>query len=116
MTLGVLFGLLAAVTKGSLLDSGIVGLTLVVYAFPTFFIGMFMLKYVAIKWGWSSTPPTHDRRGRGLRLAVSALPAGTTLALLYLAGYVRITRAFVLESLSEDYIRTAKAKGLRRAR
>ena len=33
-------------------------------------------------------------------------------ALLYLAGYVRITRAFVLESLTEDYVRTAKAKGL----
>ncbi len=36
-----------------------------------------------------------------------------TLALLYLAGYVRITRSYVLESLSEDYIRTARAKGLK---
>jgi peptide/nickel transport system permease protein len=35
-----------------------------------------------------------------------------TLALFYMAAYVRITRAFVLESLSEDYIRTARAKGL----
>ena len=36
-----------------------------------------------------------------------------TLALLYMAGYVRMTRAFVLESMSEDYVRTARAKGLK---
>jgi peptide/nickel transport system permease protein len=35
-----------------------------------------------------------------------------TLALFFMAGYVRMTRAFVLESLGEDYLRTAKAKGL----
>jgi peptide/nickel transport system permease protein len=35
-----------------------------------------------------------------------------TLALFYMAGYVRMSRAFVLESLGEDYLRTARAKGL----
>ena len=40
------------------------------------------------------------------------LPA-LTLALVFLASYVRMTRAFVLESLGEDYIRTARAKGLK---
>ena len=38
---------------------------------------------------------------------------GLTLALVYMAGYVRMTRAFVLESMTEDYIRTAQAKGLK---
>ena len=38
---------------------------------------------------------------------------GFTLALVYMAGYVRMTRAFVLESMSEDYIRTAKSKGVK---
>ena len=37
---------------------------------------------------------------------------GLTLALFFMAGYVRMTRAFVLESMSEDYVRTAQAKGL----
>ena len=111
--LGVLFGLLAAVTKGSLIDRGIVGLTLVVYAFPTFFVAIFMLKYVAIKWQLLPFPQyqTIEEGGIGGWLTNLILPA-TTLALFYLAGYVRITRAFVLESLSEDYIRTATAKGL----
>ena len=43
---------------------------------------------------------------------LSLLLPAITLALFFMAGYVRMTRAFVLESLSEDYIRTAKAKGL----
>jgi peptide/nickel transport system permease protein len=47
---GVLFGILAAITKGSFLDRGIVGLTLIAYAFPSFFIGVFLLKYVVVKW------------------------------------------------------------------
>jgi peptide/nickel transport system permease protein len=114
VTLGILFGLLAAVTKGSLIDRGIVGLTLVVYAFPTFFIGIFLLKYVAIKWQLVPFPQyeTFADGGFGGWLSNLLLPA-LTLALFYLAGYVRITRAFVLESLTEDYIRTAKAKGLK---
>lgn len=112
---GVLFGLLAAVTKGSLVDRGIVGLTLVVYAFPSFFIGIFILKYVAIKWQLLPFPQYESiaEGGVGGWLLNLLLPS-TTLALLYLAGYVRITRAFVLESLTEDYVRTANAKGLTR--
>ncbi len=112
VTLGILFGLLAAVTKGSLIDRGVVGLTLVVYAFPTFFVGIFLLKYVAIKWQLVPFPQyeTIADGGIGGWLTNLLLPA-LTLALFYLAGYVRITRAFVLESMTEDYIRTAKAKG-----
>jgi len=114
VTLGILFGLLAAVTKGSLIDRGIVGLTLFVYAFPTFFVGIFLLKYVSIKWGLVPFPQyvSIAEGGVGQWLLNLLLPA-TTLALFYLAGYVRMTRAFVLEELSEDYIRTANAKGLR---
>jgi peptide/nickel transport system permease protein len=110
---GVLFGLLAAITKGSLIDRGIVGLTLVVYAFPSFFIAIFLLKYVAIKWQLLPFPKYESIAEGGLwGWLVNLLLPATTLALLYIAGYVRITRAFVLESLSEDYVRTAKAKGL----
>ena len=110
---GVLFGILAAITKGSFLDRGIVGLTLVAYAFPTFFIAVFMLKFVSVKWGLAPYPSYMEIAEGGLWGWRSNLlmPAGT-LALVFMAGYVRMTRAFVLESLSEDYVRTAKAKGL----
>jgi peptide/nickel transport system permease protein len=114
VTGGVLFGILAAMTKGSFLDRGLVGLTLIAYAFPSFFIAKFLITYPAIKWGWVDYPvyKTIAEGGFFGWLTALFLPA-LTLALLYLAGYVRITRSYVLESLSEDYIRTAKAKGVK---
>lgn len=111
---GVSLGILAAVTKGSIVDRGIVGLTLIAYAFPSFFIGVFMLKYVAIKWELVPLPRYTSIEDGGLLTWLSnLLLPGFVLALLFIAGYVRMTRAFVLESMSEDYIRTATAKGLR---
>jgi peptide/nickel transport system permease protein len=111
---GVLLGILAAVTKGSIIDRGAVGASLVLYAFPTFAIGMFLLQFVAIDWGlWDhrSYVPIAEG-GVGQWLLGLVLP-GVTLAAVYMAAYVRMTRAFVLESMTEDYIRTAKAKGLK---
>jgi peptide/nickel transport system permease protein len=110
---GITLGILAAVRKGTIVDRGIVGLTLIAYAFPTFFIGVFFLKYVVIKWGFLSYPEytTVEEGGLGGWFANLLLPS-FTLALVFLASYVRMTRAFVLESMGEDYIRTATAKGL----
>jgi peptide/nickel transport system permease protein len=114
LTGGILFGILAAITKGSFLDRGIVGLTLIAYAFPSFFIAVFFLKFVVVKWGILDYPAYVAIAEGGIASWFSnlLLPA-FTLALLFMASYVRMTRAFVLESLSEDYIRTAKAKGLK---
>jgi len=113
---GVAIGVLAAVRKGTIVDRGIVAFALVFYAFPSFFIGLFLLKFLAIKWQVVPIPTyTPITDGVGLWLQGLFLPA-LTLALLYMAGYVRMTRAFVLESMSEDYIRTARSKGLRRGR
>jgi peptide/nickel transport system permease protein len=111
---GVLFGVLAAVFKGKWLDRIIVGVTLVVYALPTFFVGTFLLQFVAIKWQLVPYPSYVSIADGGVVAWFTGLflPA-LTLALFYMAAYVRITRAFVLESLTEDYIRTARAKGLR---
>ena len=110
---GVLFGVIAAVFKGRWLDRILVALTLVVYALPTFFVGTFLLQYVAIKWKFFPYPHYTTIADGGVWnwLVGLTLPA-LTLALFYMAAYVRITRAFVLESMTEDYIRTARAKGL----
>ena len=111
---GVLIGVLAAVFKGKWLDRITVGVTLVVYALPTFFVGTFLLQFVAIKWQLVPYPSYVSIADGGVSawFASLFLPS-LTLALFYMAAYVRITRAFVLESLTEDYIRTARAKGLR---
>ncbi|QIX26902.1 ABC transporter permease [Nocardioides sp. JQ2195] len=113
LVFGVTLGIVAAVVKGSIIDRGIVGLTLLIYAFPTFFLGVFFLKFVVIKWGILAYPGYVSIAEGGVATWLNnLLLPGMTLALVFLASYVRMTRAFVLESLGEDYIRTARAKGL----
>ncbi len=110
---GVLFGVIAALKKGTIIDRGIVGISLVFYAFPTFFVGLFLLKFLAIKWQIVPPPAYVSIADGGIgNWLVGLLLPSLTLALFFMAGYVRMTRAFVLESLGEDYLRTAKAKGL----
>jgi peptide/nickel transport system permease protein len=112
---GVLFGVIAAVTRGSPLDKGLVGLTLIVYAFPSFFVAEFLISYVAIQWKLLPYPAYHSISDGGVFVwAENLFLPALSLALIQMAGYVRYTRAFVLESLEEDYIRTARAKGLRK--
>ena len=116
ITVGVTLGIVAAVNKGRLLDRTLVGLTLVVYALPVFFVGNFLLQFVSIKWQLFPFPKYASiDQGFGPWIIGVTLPA-ITLALFFMAAYVRFTRAFVLESMSEDYIRTARAKGLQENR
>jgi peptide/nickel transport system permease protein len=110
---GVLLGVIAALRRGTIIDRGLVGLSLVLYAFPTFFVGLLLYKFVAVQWGLVDIPryTTIADGGVGGWLSSLLLPA-ITLAVFFMAGYVRMTRAYVLESFSEDYVRTARAKGL----
>src|SRR5690606_7744612 len=88
---GVLLGVTAAVFKGSWLDRGLVALTLVIYALPVFFVGGFLLKYVSLKWQLTDLPE-YVPLGDGIWAWFTGLllPA-ITLALFYMAGYVRMT-------------------------
>lgn len=109
---GVVFGVIAALKRGTLLDRSIVGVTLLFYAFPTFFIGYLLLFFPAIKWHIVPVPSWIPLTQDPWQWFVNLLLPGLTLALFYMAGYVRMTRAFVLESRGEDYMRTAVAKGV----
>jgi peptide/nickel transport system permease protein len=111
---GVGLGITAALFKGRLVDRAVVGLSLAAYAFPTFFIGLLLLKFVSIRWGMVDLPTYTPFTESPWAWATGLLLPAITLSLVYLAGYVRVTRAFVLDTLGEDYIRTARAKGLSR--
>jgi peptide/nickel transport system permease protein len=113
---GVGLGIVAALKKGTLIDRTLVGTSLVFYAFPTFFIGLFLYIYIAIVWKLTPIPQWVPPWTNPVAWLQSLLLPSLTLALFFMAGYVRLTRAFVLESMSEDYIRTAKAKGLDRVK
>ncbi len=110
---GVSAGILAALRRGKWQDRAIMGVALVGYSFPSFFIGLLLIYFVQIKWGIIGfggyvpflTDPVQWFQGL-------ILP-WTALALISAAFYARLTRNQMLETLGEDYIRTARAKGLR---
>ena len=117
LVLGVGLGILAALNKGKFIDKVCVAFALFFYSLPTFAIGLLLYQFVALKWGLVPVPEymTIADGGIGGWLQGLFLPA-LTLALFTAGSYVRMTRAFVLETQGEDYLRTAKAKGLSRGK
>ncbi|QXT63857.1 ABC transporter permease [Tessaracoccus palaemonis] len=113
---GVGGGIIAALTKGRWPDRAIVGAALTGFSLPTFFVGLILLTFPAIKWGWVPIPDYVPFHESPIAWAQNLVLPWITLAFFYAASYVRLTRAYMIETLSEDYIRTAKAKGVRRSR
>ena len=88
------------------------GFALVGYSFPSFFIGLLIVFFVQIKWGligFDGYVPIYENPVKWFEGLI--LP-WITLALLFAAFYARLTRNQMLETLGEDYIRTARSKGL----
>ncbi len=113
ITSGVFLGIIAALNRGRWIDRLLVGISLVGYSLPSFFIGQLLLVFVAIKWQlWPIPNFVPPSEGIGLWAQSIFLPS-VTLAAIFGASYVRLTRAYMLETMAEDYIRTARAKGVK---
>ena len=116
ITLAVLvavpLGVMAAWRFGSWLDRGLMGFSVLGFSVPAFVLAYVLIWLFSLKLGW--LPVQGYRRiadGVGPWLYQLILPA-ITLSIIYIALIARVTRASVLETLGEDYIRTARAKGL----
>ncbi|MFB7629452.1 ABC transporter permease [Streptomyces sp. NPDC056149] len=109
---GVAAGVLSALKRGSLWDRGAMLIALGGVSLPIYFTGMLSLAIFAFGLGWINGEyvPLGDSFSGWFGGMI--LP-WITLAFLYAAMYARITRATMLDILGEDYIRTARAKGLR---
>ncbi len=107
-------GLYAAAKRGSIADTSIMGLTQLGIAIPNFWFALLMVYVLAI---WLQLVPAGGFPGweNGVWAALKSLtlPA-ISLALPQAAILARVTRSALLETLGEDYIRTARAKGLSR--
>jgi peptide/nickel transport system permease protein len=105
-------GVIAAYRQGSFLDRFVMGLSVLGFSVPSFVIGYCLIYVFAIQLGWV---PVQGYTRIGVDfwgfLQHMILPS-ITLGIIYVALVARITRASVLEVLNEDYIRTARAKGL----
>ncbi len=105
-------GTIAAWKAGTWIDRGVMAFAVLGFSVPVFVIGYVLMYVFALKLGWfpvQGYKPIAD--GFWPFLSSIALPT-VALGLVYTALIARITRASLLEVLNEDYIRTAKSKGL----
>ena len=110
---GVATGVLSALRKGSVFDRAAMSVALAGVSLPIFFTGLLSLSVFSYGLHWAApgssyTPITQNPAEWGYDLILPWI----TLAFLYAAAYARLTRSGMLETMNEDYIRTARAKGL----
>lgn len=123
IVIGIVLGVIAAYKRGGLFDSATVITSLTTYSLPVFWIAMMLILLFSYNLGWF--PPGHTIPDHWLlyppqsiwenlttRLWHLVLP-WVTLFLLSYGSYLLLTRATVLECITEDYVVTARAKGLK---
>ncbi|WP_137123762.1 ABC transporter permease [Roseomonas sp. HF4] len=109
--LGILLGTLAGYWRGSVVDRVIMAISVAGVSVPVFFLGLVLIWFVGFQWQWL---PFTGRGGPiwtmdGIRSLI--LPA-LTLGGVFVGPVARMTRTAVLDVLSADHVRTARAKGL----
>ena len=109
-------GVLAAWRFGGWLDRGLMAFSVLGFSIPIFVLAYVLIWLVSLQLGWLPVQGYQRLEGGiGPWLRHLLLPS-ITLSVIYIALIARVTRASVLETLGEDYIRTARAKGLREGR
>ena len=103
VVVGVVLGAIAALRRNKIIDRVIMVLTTAFVSMPSFIMGSLLLALFAIKLG---ILPANGSTGKGLILPI------VTLALYPTAYITRLTRSSMLDVLGQDYIRTARAKGV----
>lgn len=108
--IGITLGVVTGLRRGRSVDTGVLLITLVVIAVPTFVTGLIVQLLLGIKWAVIDPSVSSDARLDEL------IVPGLVLASVSLAYVTRLTRTSIAENSRSDYVRTAKAKGLPRRR
>jgi peptide/nickel transport system permease protein len=112
LVLGISFGIYAALRRGRWQDRAVVSISLIGYSLPSFFIGLVLIFFVIIRFGWLPFPAYVSPFENPVQFTQTMILPWIVLAVLNAAFYMRLTRNQVLETLGEDFVRTARAKGL----
>jgi dipeptide transport system permease protein len=135
-SLGLIAGVVAALKRGSLFDHGVMGISLAGYSMPIFWWGLLLIMFFSVWLGWTPVsgridllydiPPVtgfmlidsllSEEPGAFLDALHHLILPAIVLGTIPLAVIARMTRSAMLEVLREDYVRTARAKGLSPAR
>lgn len=116
--LGVVLGVAAAPRAGSATDSALTAVSLFGYSVPIFWLGQMLVIVFAIRLGWLPVQGMRDMRANAegfhalLDVAWHLLLPCLSVMIFYIAVVARVARASVIEALHNDYVLTAKAKGL----
>jgi peptide/nickel transport system permease protein len=113
LLVSIVAGLVSALREGSWVDHGTTVVTLGVSAVPNFVLALALQYLLVVVLHWLPFPETTGFLPSPWAWFESYLMPWTTLAAVYAAFYTRLTRASVIETLQENYVRTARAKGLR---
>jgi peptide/nickel transport system permease protein len=112
MSVGIFFGYLSAVRAGGLTDRALTVLTLIGISMPVFWLAAIFLYYLTFKVelfpSGGYVPLTENPLDWAYHLVLPWL----TLAIIYVGFYSRVLRSNMLDAMSEEYVRTARAKGL----
>ena len=114
--LAIPFGMLAAYKRGKLLDISLMGLSLVGMAVPSFLLGLLLMLLIGVELRWlpiAGYKPLSSGLWEHLKFLI--LP-GLSLGTIQAALITRMTRAAMLETMSHNYIKTARSKGLNEIR
>jgi peptide/nickel transport system permease protein len=123
IVVGVFFGIWAAHKRGTPVDGFWTSVSITTYSLPTFWMGLSFILIFALTLGWfpsGNVEPNNWAQGALLpslpvqlliRLQYLFLPT-LTLTLFSYGGFLLLTRATMLETLGDDYVMTARAKGL----
>jgi peptide/nickel transport system permease protein len=112
IVLGVTLGIFAALHRGRWQDRTTMTVSLIGYSLPSFFLGLVLIFFVVIKFHLLPFPRYVSPFENPVQFGQTMILPWLVLATLSAAFYMRLTRNQVLEALGEDYVRTARAKGL----
>ncbi|MEN3289121.1 MAG: peptide/nickel transport system permease protein [Bradyrhizobium sp.] len=119
LTLGIVFGVLAARFAGTFLDTAITVLALIFYATPIFWIALIAILFFSVwmdwlpSFGYETVGANYTGFHHVLDVGAHLIMPAATIGLFFMATYTRMTRASMLEVGRQDFVKTARAKGLR---
>ena len=112
MFVAICFGLYSAVKAGKFADRFLTIIALIGISLPVFWIGALMNYYLGFKWGLFPNGGYVEFSEDPIDWAYHLILPWTALAILFIGFYSRVLRSNVLDTINEDYVRTARAKGL----
>jgi peptide/nickel transport system permease protein len=114
LSLGIAFGMLSALTAGRFLDRTLTVLALIGVSTPVFFIGAMMLYYLGYEWHLFPLGGYVPLTKNPWQWFTHLLMPWFALSILFIGVYSRVLRSTLIDTLHEDYVRAARAKGITR--